>query len=105
MPAGKKDTTPPQNCLLHFGIWALEVPPAHSGSILGKVCQYTLESGDIHGQRAVLASYQRSLKAEGLESFLSVRPRKEAAERVVSGKFAVFLGRDLHCKVARLALS
>lgn len=54
----------------------------------------------------MLASYQRSLKAEGLESFSSVRPRRGAAERVVSGKFAgVFLGRDLQCKVARLALS
>ena len=49
--------------------------------------------------------FESSLKAEGLESFSSVRLRKGAAERVVSGKFAVFLGRDLHCKVARLALS
>lgn len=71
VPARKKDITSPQNCLLHYGIWVLEVPRVHSRSILGKVCQYTLEFGDIHGQRAVLASYQRSLKAEGLESFIS----------------------------------
>lgn len=53
----------PQYCLLHYGIWPWRCHGSTVEAFLGESDQYALESGDIHGQRAVLASYQE--KSEG----------------------------------------